>query len=787
MTTPSTPSTRQRLRDNAWRWFAGLGLALTAGYFLLPSTDAQDIAYQVPGMLAVVAIFVGIWLHRPTDPRPWVVLGIGLALQTAGDWTWVLLERVFGVEPFPSLADVFYLGGMGMVVLAILWLARGRLPAGDRASLLDALIVAVGVAMLSWVFLMAPIVADETASFGEIAVALAYPVLDILLLGVLVRLVLAPGAQPASLRLIIGALVAFLLADYPYAILALSDGYATGNLVDAGWLIGSALWGAAALHPTMRRIAEPVDRSGADVFSAWRLVLLASASLMGPAVLVIQWLTGGVIDVPVVAAGCVILFLLVILRLEGVVGALRTTLDERQVLERELERHALHDPLTGLANRVLFHDRLGAALSRREGSVAVMFLDLDDFKTVNDAYGHAAGDKVLRAVADALSGATRPEDTVARLGGDEFAVLLADSPDRYQASLVAGRLLGAVQVPVQLAGYQHAVGVSIGISLGGGGDASAEDLMREADIAMYVAKGRGKGTFTVFEPTEHQAVVRGIELRTDLDNAIRQKQFELHYQPILSLESGEVAGAEALVRWRHPTLGLLAPEEFIPLAEATGAILPLGQWILEEACRQAATWAAPGSPPAPYVSVNLSAIQVSEPGFAAGLARILRSTGLPPRRLVLEVTETARLDQEVASGTLHRTRAAGVRLAIDDFGTGYAALIQLARMPFDLVKIDRSFVATVAADPRAESLVAGIVDLARRLGVEVVAEGIENGIQLARLRGAGCKYGQGFHFALPMLPDQLAAFLAEHASAPTPQPLVRAAGRRPATARGTSS
>jgi diguanylate cyclase (GGDEF)-like protein len=513
-------------------------------------------------------------------------------------------------------------------------------------------------------------------------------------------------------------------------------------------------------------------------------VLLAGASLMGPAVLVVQWLNGADIDVPIVAAGCVTLFLLVILRLAGVVSALHQTLDERQILEKELERRALHDPLTGLANRVLFHDRLGHALSRRDGSVAVMFLDLDDFKTVNDAYGHAAGDKVLRAVADALRGATRPEDTVARLGGDEFAILLADSPDRYAAALVAGRLLAAVQVPVHLAGYQHAVGVSIGISLGSGGEDSAEAMMRDADIAMYVAKGNGKGTFTVFEPTEHQAVVRGLELRTDLDHAIRQRQFELHYQPILSLETGEVAGAEALVRWRHPTLGMLAPAEFIPLAEATGAIVPLGEWILETACSTAVGWSAlaPGSDhpngARQYVSVNLSAVQVSDPGFAANVARILKSTGLPANRLVLEVTESAKLDQDVAAGTLRRCRALGVRLAIDDFGTGYAALGQLSRMPFDLVKIERSFVTTVGTDPRAESLVAGIVDLARRLNVEIVAEGIEDGVQLARLREAGCGYGQGFHFAPPLPPDDLAAFLAEPAGSVVGAPTANVGRRR---------
>ncbi|HEX5579025.1 MAG TPA: diguanylate cyclase, partial [Candidatus Limnocylindria bacterium] len=606
-----------RVRARAWLWFLLAGTAFCLGYFLLPSAEIQDLAYQVPGMVAVVAIFAGIHLHRPTDPRPWVTLAAGLTLTTLGDWTWVLLDRVYGIEPFPSTADVFYLGGMGMIALAVLWLAKGRIPGGDRASLLDALIVAVGVGMLSWVFLMAPIVTDETQSLGEIAVALAYPLLDVVLLGVLVRLVLQPGAQPMSLRFLIAALVAFLLSDFPYAFMSVTGGYETGNIVDLGWMLGAVLWGCAALHPSMLSIGDPVDRTGADQFNLLRLLLLVGASLMGPAVLVIQYVNDEPIDVPVIAAGCVTIFLLVIMRLEVLVGALRTTLDERRVLEHELERRALHDPLTGLANRTLFHDRLGVALARRSGSVAVMFLDLDDFKTVNDAYGHAAGDKVLRAVADALKGAVRGEDTVARLGGDEFAVLVADSPDRYEAALIAGRLLAAVQVPVHLAGYQHAIGVSIGISLGSGADATAESLMRDADIAMYVAKGQGKGTFTVFEPTEHHAVVRGLELRTDLDRAVRQQEFELHYQPILSLETGAVAGVEALVRWRHPTLGLLGPAEFIGLAEATGAIIPLGEWILEEACRAAAAWAALATPvdgtaagagPRGYISVNLSAV-----------------------------------------------------------------------------------------------------------------------------------------------------------------------------------
>jgi diguanylate cyclase (GGDEF)-like protein len=617
---------------------------------------------------------------------------------------------------------------------------------------------------------MAPILQDQSQSLVEIGAALAYPLLDLLLLGVLVRLLLAPGRQAPAMRLVVGGFVAFLMADYPYAIMALTDTYEVGLPVDAGWMIGAVLWGASALHPSMREIARPVPDQEVR-FSAWRLLVLTGASLMAPAVLVVEWLSGMPIDVPAVAAGSVVLFMLVIARLATVVGDLRSTLAQRSLLERELERRALHDPLTGLANRVLFLDRLQHALARRDGSVAVMFLDLDDFKTVNDAYGHAAGDMVLRAVADSLRDSLRPQDTVARLGGDEFAVLLTDSPNQFAASLMAGRLLEAVQRPVTLAGgHDHRIGASIGITLGAGSDAasptgvagSAEALMRDADIAMYVAKGQGKGIFTIFEPTEHQSVVRGLELRNDLLPAIQESQFRLLYQPIFDLDSGAVAGVEALVRWQHPTQGLLDPPDFIPLAEATGAIVPLGRWILDEAVREAASW---DGPDAPRVGVNLSAVQLADPAFPGLVTDALARTGLPPSRLTLELTETARLDVEVAARALHELRELGVRLAIDDFGTGYAALTHLSRTPFDVLKIDGSFIAPIATDANARALVEGILDLARRLGIPVVAEGIESGAQLARLRAAGCAMGQGFHLARPMPPEQLHALLLDGAPA----------------------
>jgi diguanylate cyclase (GGDEF)-like protein len=737
-----------------------IGGVLVVGYFLLPSPDLQDLAYQVPGMLAVPAVLAGIALHRPSNPWPWVLLAAGLALTTTGDWTWVVLARVYELEPFPSLADAFYLGGMGLTVAAVVWMVRGRIPGGDRAGVLDALIVAVGVGLVSWTFLMAPIVADPTAAFADIAFALAYPMLDILLLGVLVRIVLAPGPRVPSLTFLMGALVAFLASDFPYAFLALSDGYYTGHIVDAGWLIGSVLWATAALHPSMREVAEPVEAAEARL-SAWRLILLAGASLMAPAVLVIQWVTGSPIDVPVIAAGCVVLFLLVIARLGGVVSDLRSTLRQRQRLERELEHRALHDPLTGLANRVLFSDRLGRALAQRDERVAALFLDLDDFKTINDTHGHQAGDELLGAVAEVLRRNVRPEDTVARLGGDEFAILVERGASEGTARVLADRLLTALRRPVRVAGRDRAISASIGISLGTSGVADAETLMREADIAMYVAKGEGKGGSSIFDPRTHASVVRSIGLREDLERAIRHRQFELQYQPMVDTGSGELAAVEALVRWRHPVRGLLGPNEFIGVAESTGSIIALGQWIFEEACRQAAAWSRAGSPLADgrFMSINLSTIQLTHPGFVEFVFDTVERAGLPPGKVLVEVTESANPDADAVVETLRQLHAHGIRLAIDDFGTGYASMGRLLRTPFEMIKIDQSLVSLVATDPRAESVVTGITDLARRLGAVCIAEGVEDAEQLVRLRQMGCQLAQGFHFSSALPPAELEALL----------------------------
>jgi len=771
------PSRRWRTRQHAAPAALAIGAVLIGIYLLLPTPDIQEFAYQVPGMLAVVAVLAGIAIHRPQARGPWILLALGLALTTAGDWTWVILERAFGVEPFPSVADAFYLSGIGVTGAALVWLVRGRIPDGDRAGVLDALIVAVGAGLVSWIFLMAPIVADASATTAETAFAVAYPLVDIVILAVLVRIALAPGRKVPALAMLLGALLALLAADFAYAGLALADGYRTGHPVETGWLASSVLYAGAALHPSMLELTAPVE-AGEVRLGAWRVVLLAIASLMAPAVLLVQWVARAPIDVPIIAGASIVLFLLVIARLSGVVADLGSNLQRRQALEAELQQRAFHDPLTGLANRTLFADRLGRALAQRDEPVAVLFLDLDDFKTINDSHGHLAGDELLIAVARSLAANVPPGDTVARLGGDEFAVLVDRGATEGVARQLADRLIAGLRRPVPVAGRDRTVGASIGISLGRSGQSSAEQLMSEADIAMYVAKGEGKGGSSVFDPRTHAAVVRSIGLRDDLDRAIREREFEMHYQPIIELESGDLAGVEALARWRHPTRGLLAPADFIAVAESTGTIIGMGQWILDESCRQAAAWSAGPLADRRFMSINLSTIQITYPGFVEFVTDAVARARVDPSILLLEVTESANPDPDSVVEALLRLHALGIRLAVDDFGSGFASMEQLARLPFAVIKMDRSLVAAVDTDPRAESVVTGVTDIARRLGAQTVAEGVERPEQIPPLRAMGCQMAQGFHFAPALPADQLEALVASSAA---PGTAVMRSAPRPAT------
>ena len=438
---------------------------------------------------------------------------------------------------------------------------------------------------------------------------------------------------------------------------------------------------------------------------------------------------------------------------------------ERKALEDRLAHQAYHDPLTGLPNRALLLDRLKHLLKRIErwgdaGKVAVLFTDLDNFKYVNDSLGHEAGDELLVGVAGRISSCLRPEDTVARLGGDEFVVLLDGVADVEEASAVAERIARELEAPFDLNGQEVFVTTSTGIVVGG--PDTAEDLLRDADVAMYRGKEAGKDRYEVYEPEMRARTSERLGLEGDLRRAVERgcEEFVVRYQPQVDAVTGRTVGLEALVRWNHPERGLVPPNDFIPLAEETRLIVPIGQRVLWEACRRAREWdSLRPEGPTVEVSVNLSARQFRDPGLLEDVARVLGETGLHPGALTLEITEGVLTeDTPVVLATVQYLKLLGVKLAIDDFGTGYSSLAYLKRFPVDYLKIDGSFVAGLGEDAKDETIVSGTVGLAHGLGLKVVAEGVETEGQLERLREMECDVAQGYLFSRP-LPGEAASAL----------------------------
>jgi diguanylate cyclase (GGDEF)-like protein len=434
-------------------------------------------------------------------------------------------------------------------------------------------------------------------------------------------------------------------------------------------------------------------------------------------------------------------------------GQLEQSLAELSRLKEELRHQAYHDPLTGLANRSLFTDQVNARiLTPGPGLLpVVLFIDLDDFKVVNDSLGHVAGDRLLVAVADRVRNCVRSGDVAARLGGDEFAILLDDVADLNRALSVSKRLLEALKVPVQIEGQELSISASIGIAAGRDEQDRADDLLRNADVAMYTAKAQGKSQYAVFEPTLHAAIIERHALSSELSRGVGRGELLVYYQPIVTLDTGRIHGVEALVRWRHPTRGIVGPDEFIPLAEETGTILALGRWVLTEACREVASWRDLWPEAESLVlTINLSAAQLQQPDFVDELRGILSETGFPAGNLVLELTETAMFhDTHTTIARLQALRQLGIRIAIDDFGTGYSSLGYLRRFQVDILKIARDFIGSADGGSADWAFAHAIVALGRTLDLRIVAEGIEQAGQLQRLQDLGCEFGQGFLFARP--------------------------------------
>jgi diguanylate cyclase (GGDEF)-like protein/PAS domain S-box-containing protein len=1043
---PQATPTGSPWSERAWKLYLATGVALLLVYYFVPVLKGNGVIFNLIGVSSAVAMVAGVRLHQPSTPNAWYLFGTGHALFVIGDIFYYSASSLLDIEiPFPSAGDVFYLSVYPALVAGLLILVQRRNPRGDRAGLIDALIISTSLALMAWVFLMAPYAHDPALTFVQKVVSIAYPGMDVLLLAVAVRLSVDNGTRRPALFLVIGSIVALLTADAALGLLTLQGGYEEGGLLDIGWAAYYLLWGAAALHPSMRSLEEPAPEREARLTRA-RLVMLTAASMFIPAIRTIQQIRNEAVDELIMVAGSIVLQGLVIARMwtllhqyersvareralreagrelvaavsreevyaaavqgmlslvgpghearltlyassgelrvaatcraatpeasdwivrysdlegldlealqrgrtvefprgggelhdalrlpeesnqlltlplfvrgelrglffisgtthlsiqvkdalqtlaakvslalesaalteeilqrqsesrfsslvqnssdlitvieadatikyqspsvervlgyrpeqlvglklgellhphetervlnllaEGLVDAsglevvdcrlrhrdgswlhfeiLRTNLlhdpnvagivlnardvSERKAFEDQLTHQAFHDPLTNLANRALFGDRAQHALSRQardSSGLAVIFVDLDDFKIINDSLGHGAGDQVLVEVGRRMSRCMRPMDTLGRFGGDEFAILLEDVTRPQDVAEVAERILKALEDPFRVEDKEVFVRASMGITIVQGDEAltlGADELMRNADVAMYMAKREGKGNYRVFEPEMHAGVVERLELKGDLQRAIEGQHLDVHYQPVVTMDTERVIGFEALLRWNHPERGSIPPLQFIPLAEETGLIVPLGRWVLREACRQAKALQNeyPSDPPL-SMAVNLSVRQLQHPSLVRHVVDALAESGLGPTSLTLEITESVLMnDAESTIVRLRDLKEVGVRLAIDDFGTGYSSLSYLSQFPVDVLKIDRAFVRPVADGIEESALAAAIVKLGDALHLQTVAEGIEHPAQMERLAQLGVDRGQGFYFARPMDACQARDFL----------------------------
>ncbi|MEP7115648.1 MAG: diguanylate cyclase, partial [Ilumatobacteraceae bacterium] len=786
-----------RTVDRAWLWYIVAGLAVIGAYFAIPGLISVNepvvkvVLYCLVSGSAAVAIGVGIRRHRPAQSLPWLLLLANQTVYFAADASFYVRHNLLHLEAFPSISDFLYLTHYPLLVAGLWLLVRRRMPQRDRPSLLDGVILTTGAALIGWVFIFGPQVHGGSGSLLVRLTSLAYPVMDLGVLAVALRLLVGGGKRSRSYFLLVAALTMLLAADIVYGLQQLAGVYIAGNFVDAMWFGYYLLLGAAALHPSMVAVAEPSPLRDLTA-GRGRLLSLAAAALMAPLAIVLQHARTTTPDVLLLACGSAVMFLLVMARMAGLVTSQRLaassqalaksrarfevmiengsdlvvvtsrdlvvsyaspTLDhllghrpeawlgrrlddlviasdrvipttmsamargdsiiapadvrlfnaaggqrtlafscrdltenpavsglvwngadvtDRRMLESELTRQAFTDSLTGLANRALFTDRLTQALARsaRHGTiVGVLLVDLDRFKTVNDGLGHAAGDTFLVEAARRLSGAMRSGDTVARHGGDEFTVVLEDLDSPAVADDAADRILAVLRQPITVNGRELRLTASVGVALSSNEMHDPEQLMWAADLAMYHAKNSGPGRCARFEPTMRTRAHDDLALNTDLDHAIERGELEVYYQPIVSLATNAMVGVEALLRWHHPVKGLIPPTVFIPLAEKSGQILPIGRWVLGQACAQAVAWQAGKQPDQPFtVAVNLSVCQLAEPQLVTDVRRVLDDTGLDPHLLTLEITESVLIDDiDEVLPKLDTLKTLGLKLAIDDF------------------------------------------------------------------------------------------------------------------------
>ena len=779
----------------------GLDLAIT----LLVGDPQQRIIYSdiiapILDFLVCAALFFAAKQSATQSRRlgiAWGMIALSALMFALGDTTWTILELGLSEPPFPSLADVFYLLYYPVLLAGVLLLPESSASRGERIKkVLDAGIVMVAAILVFWNFLMGPLVASNSDyPILEQAILVAYPVGDLVLLWALLRIIYKRSYQqeendvPAFLLAV--SFIVTIVADCIYTYQTFLGTYFSGGVLDVGWRVGTLLTGLAgisqmtAIRSFRSAVKFPSNLESLIrkvrvltpflpylwLIAAYIMLMRSNTGSMHMDFLSLSLAVGGVI-------GLVLLRQLITLaendklnielqqtmeqlqdqasELEKANQELQNEISERKTVEQQLTYDSLHDAMTGLPNRALFLDRLGQAIEyckrRPEYTFAVLFVDIDQFKVINDSLGHLTGDQLLISAGKRMKECLRSSDTVARLGGDEFAILLDITGEKNSVLMITEKLLESLKHPFKLDRHELYVTASMGIVMSLEGYTHSEEILRDADIAMYRAKASGKARFATFDIKMRTHAFSRLQLEQEMRTALENGEFQLYYQPILSMQSNQLISFEALLRWAHPKRGLLLPGDFLSIAEDSGLIVPIDKWVLEEACAQLKKWHE-NYPSLQNVSVNVNVSnrQFSQSDFIDRVMNTLQTHYLKPEALKLEITENVLISNYAAANEVFtKLRDLGVQLEIDDFGSGYSALGYLQHFPISAIKIDKSFVDEIGKSRRGIELVRAIVSMARELGMEAIAEGIETGEQLNELKNLSCDFGQGFLLSRPL-------------------------------------
>jgi diguanylate cyclase (GGDEF)-like protein len=743
---------RERTRALWWIGLALVGLGLVNRY---APGDSAGYLEDTVSAIAVAALWLGLYRRRQPG-RAWACIGLGVTLWVAGDLVWDGYSLSGLTRPDVSFADFFYLAGYPLLVFGLYEMARLRSGRHAREGLLDGAIFGAAALVAMWQLLVVPTAAGTHELFTAVVWS-AYPLGDVLLIAAAAWLAISPGRRGLTTILLLGSLILTYVLDVLYAYLPQVTSFDVGRL---DWLypVTYVMLAAAALHHDSAELTTP-GPAGRRLHPA-RLMLLGTSLVTVPTVAILTESTE--------TSTRVVLLGIALGVSAAVIARFAMAVRAREFAQDALAYRATHDTLTGAVNRLLLLDRVEHALAHDRGDpLAVMYLDLDRFKSINDTHGHEVGDDLLLAVASRITGQLRPSDTLGRFGGDEF-VLLCEDIDPEHALRVAERLARVVAEPFELNSRTIQTTVSIGVAIGDERTPEVDALIRSADQAMYEAKRLGGNRVEVYDEQLRDHYRRRREIEDALEHATDRGELSLHYQPVVRTD-GSVAGFEALLRWRWPDGSMIPPGEFIPIAEETGLIVPIGDWIIREACAQLEAWSYDGINDH-WISINVSALQLRHDNLRRSLAHAIANMAADPHRLMIELTESAMVSPGATNiAQLQQLRDLGVRVAVDDFGTGYSGLAYLRRLPVDVLKIDQTFVAELVDDPDAVSVVSAIVHLAHALSLEVIAEGAESGRQVEMLNALRCDYIQGFFYAAAVPSEAATAIIRRGLAAHSPE------------------